>query len=140
MDGGYAEYVAAYERHVVKVPDRVDSLDAEPLSCAGVKVYKAVKSSEVGPSQLCAGFGVGGLGHLAVQCAKIQGATVVAVDLEDDKLEMAKELGADCVINAGEKNPAAEIQALGAPTPRSRSPWLTGPSSRPLTRWPAAGR
>ena len=90
MDGGYAEYVAAYARHVVKVPDGVDSLDAAPLSCAGVTVYKAVKSSEVGPSQLCAIFGVGGLGHLAVQYAKIQGATVVAVDLEDDKLEIGE--------------------------------------------------
>ena len=61
MDGGYAEYVAAYARHVVKVPEGEDSLDAAPLSCAGVTVYKAVKSSEVGPSQLCAIFGVGGL-------------------------------------------------------------------------------
>ena len=113
MDGGYAEYVAAYARHIVKVPDGVDSLDAAPLSCAGVTVYKAVKSSEVGPSQLCAIFGVGGLGHLAVQYAKIQGATVVAVDLEDDKLEMAKELGADYVVNAAEQDPAAEIQKLG---------------------------
>ena len=113
MDGGYAEYAAAYERHVVKVPDGVDSLDAAPLSCAGVTVYKAVKSSGVGPSQLCAVFGVGGLGHLAVQYAKVQGATVVAVDLEDDKLEMARELGADYVINAAEQDPAAEIQKLG---------------------------
>jgi alcohol dehydrogenase, propanol-preferring len=113
MDGGYAEYVAAYARHVVKVPDAVDSLDAAPLSCAGVTVYKAVKSSEVGPSQLCAIFGVGGLGHLAVQYAKIQGATVVAVDLEDDKLETARELGADYVVNAAEQDPVAEIQKLG---------------------------
>ena len=57
MAGGYAEYVAAYARHVVKVPDGVDSLDAAPLSCAGVTVYKAVKSSMVGPSELCAIFG-----------------------------------------------------------------------------------
>src|SRR5512141_258232 len=102
MDGGYAEYTAAYARHVVKVPDAVDSLDAAPLSCAGVTVYKAVKSSGIGPSQLCAIFGVGGLGHLAVQYAKIQGATVVAVDLDVDKLEMARELGADYVVNAAE--------------------------------------
>jgi propanol-preferring alcohol dehydrogenase len=113
MDGGYAEYVAAYARHVVKVPESVDTLDAAPLSCAGVTVYKAVKSSEVGPSQLCAIFGVGGLGHLAVQYAKIQGATVVAVDLDDDKLEMARELGADYVVNAAKQDPAAEIQKLG---------------------------
>lgn len=112
-DGGYAEYVAAYEQHVVKVPEGVDSLDAAPLSCAGVTVYKAVKSSEVGPSQLCAVFGVGGLGHLAVQYAKIQGATVVAVDLKDDKLAIASELGADFVVNAAEQDPAKEIQKLG---------------------------
>ena len=103
-------------------------------------VYKAVKSSEVGPSQLCAIFGVGGLGHLAVQYAKIQGATVVAVDLEDDKLEMAKELGADYVVNAAEQDPAARSRSWAAPTPRSPSPCLPGPSSRPSTRWPAAGR
>ena len=102
-----------FERHVVNVPDGVASLDAAPLSCAGVTVYKAVKSSLVGPSQLCAIFGVGGLGHLAVQYAKIQGATVVAVDLDDDKLEMARELGADYVVNAAEQDPETEIQKLG---------------------------
>jgi hypothetical protein len=61
VDGGYGEYATAYARHVVKVPEGEDSLDAAPLSCAGVTVYKAVKSSEVGPSQLCPIFGVGGL-------------------------------------------------------------------------------
>jgi propanol-preferring alcohol dehydrogenase len=113
MDGGYAEYVAAYARQVVKVPGDMDARDAGPLSCAGVTVYKAVKSSGVGPSELCAVFGVGGLGHLAVQYAKIQGATVVAVDLEDDKLQMARELGADYVVNAAEQDPVAEVQKLG---------------------------
>ena len=61
MDGGYAAYATAYARHVVKAPEGEDSRDAAPLSCAGVTVYKAVRSSEVGPSQLCAIFGVGGL-------------------------------------------------------------------------------
>jgi len=140
MDGGYAEYAAAYERHVVKVPDGVDSLDAAPLSCAGVTVYKAVKSSGVGPSQLCAIFGVGGLGHLAVQYAKIQGATVVAVDLEDDKLEIARDLAPTTWSTPPSRIPQLRSRSWAAPTPRSLSRCLPGPSSRPSTRSPAAGR
>jgi len=95
------------------VPDAVDSLDAASPSCAGVTVYKAVKSSDVGPSQPSAIFGVGGLGHVAVQHAKIHGANAVAVDLEDDKLEMTKELGAEYVVNAADQDPATAIQKLG---------------------------
>jgi alcohol dehydrogenase, propanol-preferring len=113
MDGAYAEYVAAFSRHVVKVPDGVDPGAAAPLTCAGVTTYKAVKVSEVRPAQLCAVFGIGGLGHMALQYAKIQGATVVAVDVHDDKLATAKELGADFVVNAAEQDAAEEIKKLG---------------------------
>jgi len=113
MDGAYAEYAAAYSRHVVKVPDGVDPGAAAPLTCAGVTTYKAVKVSGVRPAQLCAVFGIGGLGHMALQYAKIQGATVVAVDVHDDKLAVAKELGADFVVNASEHDAAEEIKRLG---------------------------
>jgi propanol-preferring alcohol dehydrogenase len=113
MDGAYAQYTAGFARHVVKVPEGVDPYEAAPLTCAGVTTYKAVKVSEVRPAQLCAVFGVGGLGHMAVQYAKIQGASVVAVDLHDDKLDMAKELGADYVVNAAEQDPVEEIKKLG---------------------------
>jgi alcohol dehydrogenase, propanol-preferring len=75
-----------------------------------------------------------------VQYAKVPGATVVAVDLEDDKLQMAKELVADYVVNAAEQDPAAEIQKLGGADAAIASPCLRGRSSRPSTRWPAAGR
>jgi alcohol dehydrogenase, propanol-preferring len=113
MGGAYAEYAAAYSRHVVKLPEGVDPGAAAPLTCAGVTTYKAVKVSEVRPAQLCAVFGVGGLGHMALQYARIQGATVVAVDVHDDKLTTAKELGADFVVNAAEQDPAEEIKKLG---------------------------
>jgi len=113
MQGAYAEYVRAYSRHVVKVPDGVDPGAAAPLTCAGVTTYKAVKVSGVRPAQLCAVFGIGGLGHMALQYAKIQGATVVAVDLHDDKLAIASELGADYTINAREQDAAQAIQDLG---------------------------
>jgi alcohol dehydrogenase, propanol-preferring len=58
-------------------------------------------------------FRVGGLGHLALQCARIAGGFTVAVDIEDTKLAMATELGADRVVNAATTDPVAAIQALG---------------------------
>ncbi len=113
LDGAYAEYAAAFARHVVKVPDAVESLVAAPLTCAGVTTYKAVKVSGARPSMLAAVFGVGGLGHLAVQYAQIAGCTVVAVDIHDDKLELAKKLGATYAVNARSQDPVEEIKKLG---------------------------
>jgi propanol-preferring alcohol dehydrogenase len=91
----------------------VDPLDAAPLTCAGVTTYKAVKVSGARPASLVAVFGIGGLGHLALQYAKIFGATVVAVDVVEDKLELARELGADYTVNALTEDPVAAIRALG---------------------------
>jgi alcohol dehydrogenase, propanol-preferring len=113
VDGGFAEYLTASARFVVPVPEGIDPLDAAPLTCAGVTTYKAVKVSGARSSDLVAVFGVGGLGHLAVQYARIAGARVVAVDLQEDKLELARQLGADFTVNATAEDPAAAIQALG---------------------------
>jgi propanol-preferring alcohol dehydrogenase len=113
IDGTYAEYAVANADYVVPVPDAVSSFDAAPLTCAGVTAYKAVKVSETRPSDLVAVFGIGGLGHLAVQYAKIAGATVVAVDLEEDKLALARKLGADHTVNGSDTDPVQEIQKLG---------------------------
>ena len=113
VDGGFAEYLTASARFVVPVPEGIDPLDAAPLTCAGVTTYKAVKVSGARSSDLVAVFGVGGLGHLAVQYARIAGARVVAVDLQEDKLELARKLGADVTVNATAEDPAAAIQALG---------------------------
>jgi propanol-preferring alcohol dehydrogenase len=113
MDGGFAEYTRAYGRYVVKVPDAIDPFDAAPLTCAGVTTYKAVKVAGTRPSDLVAVFGVGGLGHLAVQYAAIAGGRVIAVDLLDEKLELAKELGAEFTVNAAREDPAEAIQKLG---------------------------
>jgi alcohol dehydrogenase, propanol-preferring len=113
VNGSYAEYAVANASYVALVPEAVDPLDASVLTCAGVTTYKAVKVSGARPGQLVAVFGVGGLGHLALQYAKISGATVVAVDVVDEKLELAKELGADHVVNALTEDPVAAIKALG---------------------------
>jgi len=113
IDGGFAEYAKAFARHVVAVPDGVDPFDAAPLTCAGVTTYKAVKVSGAKPADLVAVWGIGGLGHLALQYAKIMGASVVAVDLFDDKLDLARELGAEFTVNAAVEDPVAAIKELG---------------------------
>lgn len=137
VDGSYAEYVKAFARSVVKVPDSVDPFVAAPLTCAGVTAYKAVKVSGARPSDLIAIYGIGGLGHLALQYAKAAGATVVAVDLLPEKLEMAKELGADYVVNAREEDPVVAIKKLGganAAIPFAVSPKAFGQAYQSLRR------
>src|SRR5476651_2042591 len=113
FDGAFGEYATAYARYVVKVPAGIDPLDAAPLACAGVTTYKAVKVAGTRSSDLVAVFGVGGLGHLAIQYAAIAGGRVVAVDLVDEKLELARELGAEFTINAKKEDPVEAIQRLG---------------------------
>jgi len=112
-DGSYAELVVASARFVVPVPDGIDPLDAAPLTCAGVTTYKAVKVADVRPTDIVAVFGVGGLGHLAVQYAQIAGGTVVAIDVNDEKLAMARELGATYTVNAMTADPVAALLELG---------------------------
>jgi alcohol dehydrogenase, propanol-preferring len=113
LDGSYADYALAYAKYVCKVPASINPLEAAPLTCAGVTTYKALKMSGARPSDLVAIFGIGGLGHLALQYAKVAGATVVAVDLVDEKLQLAKQLGADYTVNARTANPVEEIKKLG---------------------------
>jgi alcohol dehydrogenase, propanol-preferring len=113
IDGSFAEYAVGYARHVVRVPDGVTSADAAPLTCAGVTTYKAVKVSGATSSSLVAVFGAGGLGHLAIQYARITGASVVAVDINPARLQTALEVGAEHVVNAREEDPIAAIQRLG---------------------------
>jgi propanol-preferring alcohol dehydrogenase len=112
-DGGYAEKMLARADFAQPVPDGISPLDAAPLTCAGVTTYKALKVAGVGPAQLVAVSGVGGLGHLAVQYAKIAGATVAAIDVTDEKLELASELGADLVIDARKHDPAEVLKRFG---------------------------
>ena len=113
VDGCYGEYFLAEAAFAAKVPDGIDPFDAAPLTCAGVTTYKAVKVGNVRPADLVAISGVGGLGHLAIQYAKIFGGTVAAIDVTDEKLQLAKDLGADFTIDARTEDPAAILQSHG---------------------------
>ncbi|MEW2399451.1 zinc-dependent alcohol dehydrogenase [Streptomyces sp. NPDC046862] len=112
-DGGHAEKMLARADFAQPVPDGINPMEAAPLTCAGVTTYKALKVAGVRPAQLVAISGIGGLGHLAVQYAKIAGATVAAVDVTDDKLALAAELGADLVIDARREDPGEVLRRHG---------------------------
>lgn len=113
IDGAFADYAVASAKYVVAVPEGISSIDAAPLSCAGVTTYKALKVAKIVPAENVAVFGIGGLGHLAVQYARIMGSNVIAVDIEDTKLQLATELGADHTVNAATVDPVEAIQELG---------------------------
>ena len=99
VDGSYAEYCKAHGDYVVKIPDAIDYVDAATLFCAGVTTYKALKVSTAKPGEWVAIFGIGGLGHLAVQYAVAMGLNVIAVDTGTEKLQLAKKLGASLCLD-----------------------------------------
>ena len=111
VDGGFAEYVLASANYVVKIPDELDFASAAPIFCAGVTTYKGLKEAEVKPGQWVAIVGIGGLGHVAVQYAKAMGLKVAAVDICEDKLRLARSLGADCTVNSHSAGPAEILQS-----------------------------
>jgi propanol-preferring alcohol dehydrogenase len=113
VDGGYAEFMRAKASHALPIPDALSSAEAAPLFCAGVTVYRALKNAEVGPGQRVAVFGIGGLGHLAVQMAKAFGAEVMALDVSDDKLTLARELGAGQTFNVSGADVHKAVRKLG---------------------------
>jgi len=100
---GTCEYCTTGRDYAVKVPEGLDPAQASSITCAGVTTYKAIKEAKAEPGQWIVIYGAGGLGNLAVQYAKkVFNAHVIAVDINNDKLELAKEVGADFVINGRE--------------------------------------
>ncbi|HEL1653476.1 TPA: alcohol dehydrogenase AdhP [Streptococcus suis] len=100
VDGGMAEQCIVTADYAVKVPEGLDPAQASSITCAGVTCYKAIKEAHLEPGQWIAIYGAGGLGNLAVQYAKkVFNAHVIAIDINNDKLELAKEVGADVTIN-----------------------------------------
>jgi propanol-preferring alcohol dehydrogenase len=113
-NGGFAEYVLADPEYVAHIPKGMDPKEAAPVICAGITTYKGIKETEVRPGEWIAISGCGGLGHMAIQYAKAMGLHVCAVDIEDSKLDLAKRLGADMVVNAKTGDPAAALhKAIG---------------------------
>jgi propanol-preferring alcohol dehydrogenase len=98
LKGGYAEYVTVTEDFATKIPETMRPEYAAPLFCAGVTAYKAVKASEPSKNKKIGIFGIGGVGHMAVQFAILEGADVIAISRNKKHLEIAKKLGASITI------------------------------------------
>lgn len=111
VDGGMAEQCLVTADYAVKVPEGLDPAQASSITCAGVTTYKAIKVADAKPGQWIAIYGCGGLGNLAIQYAKkVFNAHVVAIDINQDKLDLALEVGADVALNAKDVNTAEYIQ------------------------------
>jgi len=110
QNGGFAEYLLADPDYVARIPEGLGAREAAPLICAGITTYKGIKETEARPGEWIAISGCGGLGHLAIQYAKVMGLQVCAVDIDDGKLAHAKRLGADLTINARHGDPAAALK------------------------------
>ena len=113
VDGGFAEFLTAPASHTVKIPPSLSPAEAAPLLCAGLTAYRALKQSGITVGQRLAVFGIGGLGHLAVQIGVGIGAEVIAVDVTDDKLALADSLGAKSAIHAGTSDVPREMRKRG---------------------------
>jgi propanol-preferring alcohol dehydrogenase len=110
VNGGFAEYVVADPNYVGRLPDNVSFVDIAPILCAGVTVYKGLKVTDTRPGDWLVVSGIGGLGHMAVQYAKAMGLNVIAVDVDDAKLDLARKLGASLGVNARKADPAAFVK------------------------------
>lgn len=113
VDGAMAEQCIVKADYAVKVPEGLDPLVASSITCAGVTTYKAAQVSGVRPGQWLAIWGAGGLGNMAIQFAhNVFNARVIAIDIQDDKLALAKASGAEITLNPGKEDVPARIHEL----------------------------
>ena len=110
VNGSFAQYALANAGYVGHLPKSIGFVEIAPVLCAGVTVYKGLKMTDTQPGDWVVISGIGGLGHMAVQYAKAMGLNVAAVDVDDDKLELARRLGATVVVNARTTDPAAFLK------------------------------
>ena len=112
VNGSFAEYAIGSAAYVGRLPMGVDFAAVAPILCAGVTTYKGIKETDARPGEWIVISGVGGLGHIAVQYAKAMGLHVVAVDVADEKLALARSLGADAAVNGRTPQAVADVLKL----------------------------
>src|SRR6266478_5488222 len=113
FDGGYAEYMIAPAEAVAAMPDELPADEAAPLLCAGITVYNPLRNSGARAGDLVAIQGIGGLGHLGIQCARRMGFRTVAIGRGGDKEPLARKLGAHEYVDTSAGAPAQALQKLG---------------------------
>ncbi|WP_130618556.1 alcohol dehydrogenase AdhP [Dyella amyloliquefaciens] len=114
VNGSFAEYAIGHAAYVARLPKDVDFAAMAPILCAGVTTYKGIRETEARPGEWIAISGIGGLGHLAIQYATAMGLNVVAVDVAEEKLDLARKLGASAAVDARSPNAVeAVLDATG---------------------------
>jgi D-arabinose 1-dehydrogenase-like Zn-dependent alcohol dehydrogenase len=111
--GGYADAIVVPAMALARIPDGLKTPEAAPLACAGVTVFNALRRSDARPGDLVAIYGLGGLGHLAVQFAAHMGLRTAAIARGGDKAGLAHELGAHHYIDSTATDPGVALQQLG---------------------------
>lgn len=142
-NGGYAEYIAIPARNAVLLPDEIPFEQGATLMCASATAFHALLKSRIKPGDTVAIFGVGGLGQSAVQLARAFGATAVyAVDINDDKLNLAAQYGAFAINGretdvveeirkfTGGKGVDVSIEMIGLPQTQKQALQCVGPMGR----------
>jgi propanol-preferring alcohol dehydrogenase len=109
VNGTFAEYAIGAADYCARFPAKVDFIAMAPILCAGVTTYKGIKETEARPGQWIAISGIGGLGHIAIQYAKAMGLHVVALDVTEEKLALARSLGAELAVNARAPDAVAQV-------------------------------
>jgi propanol-preferring alcohol dehydrogenase len=109
VNGTFAEYAIGSAAYVGRLPADADFVAMAPILCAGVTTYKGIKETEARPGEWIAVSGIGGLGHIAIQYAKAMGLHVVALDVSEEKLSLARSLGAELAIDARAPDAAAQV-------------------------------
>jgi alcohol dehydrogenase, propanol-preferring len=109
VNGSFAEYVIGAAPYVGRLPANPNYAEMAPILCAGVTTYKGIKETEVRPGEWLAISGIGGLGHIAIQYAKAMGCHVAALDVTQEKLDLARAFGAEVTVNARSPEAAAQI-------------------------------
>ncbi len=112
VEGGYAEYAKMTARNLIELPRSISYEEGAILTCGGGTVYHVIKSAEVNYEDTIVVYGFGGLGILALQVAKLTGARILVVDISEEKLALAKKLGAHGVINGLKQDVVKETKAM----------------------------
>lgn len=138
VNGTFAEYAIGNAGFLARLPASADFAQLAPILCAGVTTYKGIKETEARPGEWLAVSGVGGLGHLAIQYAKVMGLRVVALDVSPDKLALASMVGADLAVDASK--PEAIDEVVRATSGGAHGVLITAPSTRAFDQGIALAR
>jgi alcohol dehydrogenase len=111
--GGWAETITVPANALARIPDGMDPFDAAPMGCAGVTTFNAIRHAHLAPGATVAVFGIGGLGHFAVQFAAKMGYRTITIARGSERADLARELGAHEYLDSSASPAGSALAELG---------------------------